>query len=947
MSQFTFAPTRRTAWPWVARLRAVLMLLALAASAAAQTVTGTIFGRVVDAGGLPLPGVTVTVTSPQLIGGPQIRATNEIGEYRFPAMPPGEYVVQFEMQGFLAFKREGVVLAAGSTVAADATLQLATVEETVTVVGATPLVDVRGSALRETASRAIIENTPINRTFVDVFNLMPGVVDGGYNVATTGTNSVHGGTVRNNVFSIDGVNVNDPLVAYPGTDLNLDTVEEVQVTTAGMAAEFGGASGAVFNVITKSGGNDQSGLLSGYYRDRSMQSTNVTDELRAQGVSTGNQITRSAEWSGSTGGPLVRNRVWYFGNYQRIDEDQTMINFPSLISADQDAVFGKGTGQVSARNRVEGFYQYRLRYDEPFIPNVNEQDPRVWRRHRQSNHTSNSKWTSTLSDSTFFEARGSIANQRRFTSFPNASDTDYGYRDTSTGQTFGGWYRELARPGHRNSRQVKADLTHYATNWGAGSHELKTGFSYDWLINTELREWLAGARIHLLFNGVPDRIQLSNAPVNQKGAVNQWAVYVQDQWIPTSRLTINAGVRIESIEGWYPAGSAGGVNFPKLDFPAQRDVVNFTNAAPRLGFVLDLFGNRRTVVRGTYGRFYNQVYTSEFDAAVPFAFGSKVYQWIDRNGDLVYQPGEEGVLISDSTVPAIGRIDPDLKQSYVDSFTIGIGHELTQEIVATVTFLRKQEHDLAEQVNAQLPFDDAYVPVTLTNPLGGPVTIYPLRVAYRGLPTIRFYTNPGSSFCSFCPDLERKYRAVEFTVQKRMRNRWQLSGSYVFSRSEGNKGQGHSESQGNVFANPNSLVNTYGRLNLDRPHQFKLQGTYELPWQVLVSANYQAYSGAPWARQIRFLRADTPLMVVETQIIVNGEPVGAQRMDAVHNLSLRGEKRFQLGGNRLGLIADVFNLPNLSTVTSLQQRRIDHPDFAKPGSIILPRTLRVGLRFEF
>jgi hypothetical protein len=414
-------------------------------------------------------------------------------------------------------------------------------------------------------------------------------------------------------------------------------------------------------------------------------------------------------------------------------------------------------------------------------------------------------------------------------------------------------------------------------------------------------------------------------------------------------LTLNLGVRFEAIEGWYPEGSNGGVNFPKVDYPEQRDVVNFTNVAPRLGMTYDLRGDRRTVLKATYGRYYNQIYTSEFDAAVPFAFGSKIYQWTDRNGDLVWQPGEEGNLISDSTVPSLGRIDEDVQQSYTESATVGFEHELAADLSVGASFIFKRELDLAETLDAARPFDDAYAPVTLTNAAtGGPITIYPQLVAYRGVPTIRLYTNPGSDTCSFCPDLERKYRAVEFTVRRRMKDGWQMFGSYVFSRSEGNKGTGHSESQGNVFGNPNSLVNAYGRLTLDRPHQVKLQGTYEVPYGIFVSGSYTGLSGLPWARQVRFVRADTPLMIVESSITVLAEPIGAQRLDFTHDVSLRAEKRFELGGQRsLGLIVDVFNVFNTSTVTALQQTRIDHVDYAKPGEIVLPRTLRLGARITF
>lgn len=942
---FTFAALRRP----VMTIVIAISMVAVYGRASAQTVTGTIFGKAADSSGAVVPGATVTVRSPQLIGGAQTRVTNEAGEFRFPAMPPGKYEVDFELAGFQTFHRAGIILEAGAAVAVDAVLQLATVQESLSVVGSSPMVDVKSSQMSEIATKELIENVPTGRTFVDVFNLMPGVVYGKYNVATTGTNSVHGGTVRNNVFSLDGVNVNDPLVAYPGTDVNLEMIEEVQITTAGMSAEFGSASGAVFNVITKSGGNTLSGQVNGYFRDRRLQSSNLTDDLRRQGVTVGTKLTRGTDWGGSVGGPVIRNRAWYFGNYQRLTEDRTVIGLPPLVTADQNAYFAKGTGQISRTNRVEGFYQYRLRYDEPFQPSVFEQDPRVWREQRQSNHTINSKWTSILSDSTFVEVRGSYANQRRFTRFPQATENDYGYIDSGTSYRSGGWYRELARPGYRNTRQVKADGTHFAPNWGIGTHDLKAGVSYDWLINSEIREWLAGARVHLLFNGAPDRIQLSNAPVNQKGRVNQLALYVQDQWTVSKRITVNLGVRTERLEGWYPQGAVGGVNFPRQEFPARHDVVNFDNIAPRLGVTFDPLGDRKTVLKATFGRYYNQVYTSEFDAAVPFAFGSKVYQWIDRNGDLVYQPGEEGTLISDSTVPAIGSIDPGVKQSYNQSATAGIERELLPDLSFSATFIVKKEYDLAETVNATLPFEQAYTPATLINAVtGAPITIYAQKVAFRGLPTRRYYTNPGSAFCSFCPDLVRKYRAIELTVRKRMKDRWQLFGSYVYGRSEGNKGTGHNESQGNVFGNPNSLVNAYGRLTLDRPHQIKVQGTYEAPFGIVTSASFTAQSGTPWGRTIRFVRANAPeVIVVESSITVLAEPVGTQRLSMEKDLSLRAEKRFQARGRSIGLILDVFNVFNAATVTALQDTRIDSANYAKPAEISLPRAVRLGARFAF
>lgn len=942
---------------------AVIVALAIVLSPGivrAQEVTGTLFGKVTDSSGGVMPGVTVTIRSAQLIGGAQVRTTDESGQYRIPAIPPGTYEVTFEIQGFQRVAREGVTVDAGASIAVDAKMEVAAAQETVSVVGSSSTVDIKDTQGRATAPKELIENIPTeDRNFVQVFDMMPGVTDGGYTVATTGTNSVNGGSDRENSFTIDGVNGTDPLVAYPATDLDLDLIEQIQTTTTGMSAEFGGASGGVFNVITKSGGNTIHGSGSDYFRNKSLEASNLTPALRAQGINVGTQVTNDNKASATLGGPVIHDRLWYFGDYQRFDETQTLIAFTAPIQATQDAYFAKVSAQVSKKNKVEGFYQYRLRYDYPFQPDLTLGDSAVYRKERQSNNTLNAKWTSVLTDHTFLEARGSIADQQRNTGFPNVSSSSPGYEEVTTGIVTGGWFRDLAEPGNRNTQQVKADLTHFATNWGPGQHDIKTGVSYDWLVDQEVRNWDAGAMLMELNNGKPYRIVLSNDPVDQNGNVNQLSAYAQDQWTVNSRLTLNLGVRFESVEGWYPAGESGGVNFPQVEFPAKHNVLLLRNAAPRLGLAYDLLGNHKIVLKATFDRFYNQLYVGEFSTVVPYAYGTKVYQWINTipcstcpYGVQPFQPGagEEGKLISDSTVPALGTVDPNVKPSYVQEGTFGVEGEIARDLTVGATVILKNEYNLAEVINTALPFDTAYNPITLTNKVtGAPITIYAQKASTEGTPTVPYYTNPGSSTCSFCPNLTRNYRSLQLTATKRMGNRWQLFGSYVYERGEGNKENDHNGAQTNVFGNPNDLVNAYGALSLDRPQQFKLQGTYQAPWDFVLSAAYSAISGLPWAPTIRYTSADSPLIVVESGIVVNAEPLGTQRYPVDQDLDLRAERQFKnFGkGRTLDLMLDVFNVLNLSTVTSYQQTRIDLAGYQKAGAILLPRTFSLGARFVF
>jgi hypothetical protein len=246
--------------------------------------------------------------------------------------------------------------------------------------------------------------------------------------------------------------------------------------------------------------------------------------------------------------------------------------------------------------------------------------------------------------------------------------------------------------------------------------------------------------------------------------------------------------------------------------------------------------------------------------------------------------------------------------------------------------------------------------VTLTNPLTGqPITIYPLNPAFRSVPAETFITNPGADLCSFCQDIVQQYKGLQITFEKRMRNRWQFYGSYVLSSAEGNKGTHHRTSQGNVYSNPNNLVNSFGKTTLDRTHSFKAQASYQAPYEIWLSTSYYGQTGVPFQRDrgvlgplVRFVRADTPLMVVEANIDVLGLTPGEVRQNARHLLDFRVEKRFGLAGTRfLGVIFDVRNLFNGSYADFMQEVRLGGRGYDVPGSLVLPRTVRLGARLVF
>ena len=321
------------------RLAAFLFVLAMSAGAEAQGLTGSISGTVRDETTGVLPGVTVTISSPSLIGGIQTRATEDNGSYRFPVLPPGDYTVTFEMSGFGRVERSAITVQPDRTVTLDQVLRPATISEQVTVTGESPLVDVKSTQVANIVDQTIAREVPVVRRFTDLLNVMPGVQNGLYTFSPI--NAVYGSRVTDNNYSVDGVNFNDPQVQSAVTDIPYDDIQEVQVSTSGQFAEFGSASGGIFNFITKSGGNQLRGLASFYGQNKRFAANNISSELAAIGIRP-TVLDSDYEAGGNLGGPIKRDRLWFFGSYYRQNQERSQSDFPVPIETTQWTVTGQG-----------------------------------------------------------------------------------------------------------------------------------------------------------------------------------------------------------------------------------------------------------------------------------------------------------------------------------------------------------------------------------------------------------------------------------------------------------------------------------------------------------------------------------------------------------------------------------------------------------------------------
>jgi len=946
-----------------------LALLLGAGTAFTQELTGTIYGEVTDDQGLAIPGATVTLTSPSHIQ-TETRVTGARGDYRVPLLSPGTYTVTVELAGFQTVTFESVALNAGNNIGLDATLSPSGVEETVTVIGEAPLVDVKSNQAMRTLDVDLIENIPLGRTYSDLLVSMPGVLDSEYSF--TPTQTVHGSSPRDNLFNIDGAGMNDTTVGYISTEIPIDMIEEVQVTTGGISAEFGLSMGGVFNFVTKSGGNEFSGTLNGYYQGEQTEWGNLTPDLLEVLPESFTETSniKNQEYGGTVGGPIVRDRAWFFGNLRRLEVEQQEPFLPTQpFETNQTHSFFKLTTQMGGNTRFSG--SFTTRDQDKWPGNVtsfsNADHPETWNIFFRNQRIVNLQATHLIGQDTIIEGRYNGVWKSFNQEYPNNESFTVGYTDIGTGESFGGLTGGVGNTLARDIRQAHLTLSHFRTGLG-GSHEFKTGVY--WEHSPFKREFFFpnGEDVQQrLLNGVPHQVHLLNYPINlQQTNIGRVAFFAQDQWTIGDALTVNVGLRWEATEGWYPRQSSGGGRwFPEVFLDETRDLITFNSLSPRVGFVWALGDEGRTSVKASYGKYYKPLLNQDTLIILPRSGGYHRYEWFDHNGDMVFQDGEQGELVLDNIQPNTSSADPNLQNAYVDSFHVGVEHQLENNLVLSVSGIFKREKDIMETVDVGrigpdgTPFG-AYNALSVTNPIdGSPMTIYALRPEFQGSGRVRFLTNPGQDGPLF-----RDYNGVEFVVRRRWQDGWQLMAALNVSEAYGNIGNSYGSTWGGhaIYDNPNTLINAEGPLDLDATYQFKLQATYTLPWDILLSGYYQGVTGFPLkppenfapdpslgAYTVRFFRDDVPGMVVESFVDVSGVPRGTYRHDFRNKVDLRIEKQFPFGdGMRIGVIADVFNLTNINRTTAVQSLRYGLADrFLVPAKIEPPRILRIGVRFQF
>ncbi len=884
-----------------------LCLLVLPLAVFAQT-TGTVDGTVSDQSNAPLPGVTVELTSPNLQG-TRTAVTSADGRYRFPAVPPGPYRVTAELAGFgKVEKRATVTLDATATV--NLSLQLSTTAE-VTVTGEAPLVDVASTTQGSNYSAKVIDKLPVGRNYASVVFSQPGVqADFGETQGRSMAISIYGATSSENMFLIDGVNTTNVIKGFQGKDINTEFIQEVEVKTGGYQAEYGRNTGGVVNVITKSGGNEFHGGVFGYYNDTGMRADQVNgnpDNYATPDYSeTGDEQFRNfvlskdvrQEWGMDLGGFALKDKIWFFGAYDRVQQNQRL----HALDLSNEVTFGHEFPRSFVQNKYSGKLTFNLFQGTSIVGSVFSDsqtqlgaltqpppplslNPVTYDGRRDTGGPDYGARLNQLFGSFGIFTFQYAQHRDRYATIPRGRDViqtlDYTISPTGVSFTSYGGFGGVAGTTLNN----KSFRESYAGSFTAyaGNHELKAGGDYQYDVTSGATYVTGGQRVRIrpCLQSGSSICDLSRAPFYDNGLsgdqhyagpvfyehdysaegtrddfvwaadspfatpTKRYGAFLQDQWRISPTLTVNAGVRYDSEEF-----------FGMDQVRGQFEAFELSNQwSPRLGLVWDWAGDGTSKAYGSVGRFYYALPT-DLNVRV-FTVNAAVQAYNYDPLALEQDPGAARELFFQGGTADGEPVDPGTRASYQDELTLGvekaIDPTLSIGLKGTYRTLGRTVEDRCDLNSDQSRDADGNRVCPDCPPsscaLFNPGATGPENPAASGFyPTCNGSSDPTDPTAGECTtqsgtgfavgDARRIFRGIEMVARKQFTNQLWAQASFLYSSLRGNYSGAIREASGQTDPGINADYDYY-------QFTFNDYGNLELdrPVQARVDAVYNAPFG--------------------------------------------------------------------------------------------------------
>ncbi|MEZ5415939.1 MAG: TonB-dependent receptor [Vicinamibacterales bacterium] len=970
--------------------RAIGLLAAFAlivgGSAAAQERFGTLQGQVTDQQGAAMPGVTVVVTN---IGNADAKTyvTDEKGQYFALDLTPGRYTVTFELSGFTSVQRNDVIVVLGRAFTLDAQLSVGALSEAVTVTAAAPLVDSRSTLIAHNIAAEEFELMPKARSFQSIALSAPSVNQG----EIEGGMQVNGASGAENSFTVDGTVTNSLVDGRSRQNTVFEYLQEVQVKTSGISAEYGGALGGVVSAVTKSGGNTFRGEAHYFFEGSALSVAPVKRlVLDPQTEATANYIQDKEsprnvnEFGGSVGGPIVKNRLFFFGAFSpRVDKRTNPYNFADASGEIDRTIwnqqaFGKlthGGGRVTTNwsalwtpTKATGTLPaYNGQGANALTSTLASQAIQSDRGYETNQVNTTGSIDITLNNTSFVSLRGGYFHDRYSdTGIPDITS----YRYLSSTAAVNDLIPAALQGGVGFENTPRAQITEFDTTKRAtfnadvnkvfnlgGFHTLKAGYGFQHVVN-DINSYYPGGFVQItwggsfVFGGVNRGkgtygfYEVNDRRTTNKAGADIHSLFIQDQWTIGNKLTLNLGVRTEDekVPSFRPEYLETAIHFSMKD-----------KIAPRLGAAYDVWGDGKLKVFGSWGLYYDwtkyNLPRGSFGAET-WCISYRGLDTLDLGSlNLSNMPGPDLWTVPggcrDRRVPSFAdSIDPDLKPMRQASTSLGTEYQLGRNSVVSVRYIHNDLLETIEDLGAlDAQGNEVYV---IGNPGRGGSTITPISGQTAPFPT---------------PRPNRQYDALELGFSRRLSQGYFFSANYTFSRLYGNYAglassdeittpttgvsSATSQQQGGSIARSGGNVNrawdldellwdsrgnldVVGRLATDRPHVLKLYGAYDFPFGTQVGAFVYAGSGTPITTYVN--------TVNQIPVMVNGRgDLGRtpmySRTDLLlsHSVKLAGEKRVRLELNVTNLFNQkttrhLFNYLNKGAGSPRQSSAIDLSD---------------------
>ena len=929
------------------------LFLVVAVPAVAQQQYGRLEGAALDAQGLALPGVSVTLTGEAIIG--TRNATTDVdGSYRFQALPPGDYNIQFELSGFQTVVFEAVRVVTGATFTVDASMQIATVAETVTVTGESPVVDVKSTGVAATFDKTQLDEVPTATDMWAVLQQSPGIRVQGFDVGGSHKSQqsmyeTFGVRSQNRVL-YEGVNTTEG-TGSAGGYYDYYAMEEFQVSAQGADVEMS-TPGAQIQTTVKSGGNEFSGLESGAWNPADWIAENIDSELEANDASPA-PVLKFYEFHLDLGGPIVRDKAWFYAAYNNFLIDTAVSGQPIELGTDVgdfDIFTAKLNYQVTERDQFIGFSTWSWkrkpnRNISSTIPaeSVLAQDYWIW--------LHKAEWQRVWSDRLY----SNIMIGHMGTVWPMTPKGDpIGGNEprveaTNSIRSGAGWQPFTSK---RWKPQSTAQFNYYVPI-GSGSHDFK--FGWDWQIDGQLFGWNSnsGAVRYLddINEGRPhnvDRVYLVGVP-NLTDDRNMHADFFgQDVWTVNDRLTLMVGFRVGSQQlSYLESDNAPGSPCPEsllcqFELPSSQSqyltevfgtgatipgatVKTHWNIAPRAGLTYDLTGEGSSVFKAYYGRYYSNVGTG-LSSANPGGQANATYRFLDQNMNGVLDDSSElGEQLAFTAGAGAGTpLASDWTLAYADEMSASMEHELTADLGARVSYVYKQMRNTWSSSLNRIYLNNRNVPITVTGcetcPSGVNRSTFNLLVPPADL------IGENDNYTQNHPggESDMNFHTISLALNKRFRNNFFYNAYFDYQWRSEPRSPGTSSTSWaalNPLSSDPTAQGWFINYDQDIPtvqdtstYQFKTSARYVLPYDVGVAGTFRYISGFNFAPTHRLSVYDGDL---KPYVWVG--MMSENRSDNVTIIDFRVDKAFALGERtQVSVLFDLFNALNANTVTNFQ-----------------------------